>query len=262
MACAGSWEVKVPDGSRYEHPEQLLAGSDRPRPLPPRLRTRLEQVLVTAGDGAPARELSAEVRGKLENSLRPAGGGTEDKRKRWTVVAPIVGAAAAIVIAAAVAVPALVHGPTVGAAHTAAGTLAPRSRLPTVQSQPSGAAARATKSGAAYVGLGRPANSGPAKALAPAPSAQSATALPTVSGLSPSSGPASGGDWVVVKGANLGGATSVDFGRVAAARFSALSSTELRVLAPAHAPGTVDVLVAGPAGRSQASATDRYSFVG
>jgi len=262
MACAGSWEVRVPeDETPYEHPETLLAGSDRPRPLPPRLRTRLEEVLGTAGDGAPARELSAEVRGKLENSLRPAGGGAEKKRKRWAVVAPTVGAAAAIVIAAAVAVPALVHGPNVGAAHTAAGTLAQRSRLSTVESQPSGAASRATKSGAAYLGLGRPAHSGPAKALAPGPSAQFATARPTISNLSPSSGPASGGDWVVVNGANLGRATSVYFGRVAAARFSALSSTELRVLAPAHEPGTVDVLVAGPAGRSQVSPADRYSFV-
>ena len=61
----------MPEGDNmYEYPEQLLAGADRPRPLPPDLRARLEEALEAAGTGTTARPLSAEVRDKLETSLR------------------------------------------------------------------------------------------------------------------------------------------------------------------------------------------------
>ena len=52
----------MPEGDNtYEYPEQLLAGADRPRPLPPGLRARLQEALETAGTGPSVRPLSAEV---------------------------------------------------------------------------------------------------------------------------------------------------------------------------------------------------------
>ncbi len=47
----------MPDGDNtYDYPERLLAGSDRPRPLPPHLRARLEEALegVATTDAGPA----------------------------------------------------------------------------------------------------------------------------------------------------------------------------------------------------------------
>ena len=65
----------MPEGDNtYEYPEQLLAGSDRPRPLPPPLRARLEEALEgLAGSDAvtAARPLSGDVRDKLAVRLRP-----------------------------------------------------------------------------------------------------------------------------------------------------------------------------------------------
>ncbi len=263
----------------YEHPEELLVGSDRPRPLPSSLRARLEEVLEAPGTVAAARPLSAEVRGKLETSLKP-----ERHRKKWTVLMPAIGVAAAIVIAAAVAVPALVHGARTSTTGTfsanAAGPLARRSGLfvhPSVQ----GAGSVDGSSGAV---AGNPqertahepaANSGVTKATAgsSAPPAPAPTALrggpavpatpivPVVSAVSPGRGPANGGNWVVLKGANFTRATSVYFGSVAATRLSVPAAGELKVLAPTHTPGTVDVVVAGPGGRSKVSAADHYAFV-
>ena len=93
-----------------------------------------------------------------------------------------------------------------------------------------------------------------------APQAAFTASTPAVSGISPASGPTSGGQWVAVRGTNLSGATAVDFGRLPAPRVNAISATELRALTPAHPAGHVDVVVKGPAGRSEVSPADRYSF--
>ncbi|MGH9106268.1 MAG: hypothetical protein ACRDZX_10605, partial [Acidimicrobiales bacterium] len=100
--------------------EQLLVGADRPRPLPPALRARLEEVLAGgagtggapgpsggAGLGGGARPLSGEVRERLESTLRPARAGG-----KWKLVAATVAAAAAAVaVLAGVVAPGLLHGP-------------------------------------------------------------------------------------------------------------------------------------------------------
>ncbi len=83
---------------------------------------------------------------------------------------------------------------------------------------------------------------------------------PVVDSVSPQTGPVRGGAWVMVHGTNLLGARAVYFGRVPATRIDVLSVTELKAVAPAHAAGTVDVVVSGPSGRSQVSAADRYTF--
>ncbi len=60
-----------------------------------------------------------------------------------------------------------------------------------------------------------------------------------VTGISPTSGPATGGTVVTVTGTNFGGASSVQFGNVAASSFSVVSPTQINATAPAHATGTL-----------------------
>jgi hypothetical protein len=83
---------------------------------------------------------------------------------------------------------------------------------------------------------------------------------PTVSALSPSSGPAAGGTSVTITGTNLTGATSVTFGSTAAASFAVTSSTSATATAPPGS-GTVDLHVTTPGGTSAATSADRYSYV-
>jgi cytoskeletal protein RodZ len=97
------------------HPEEFLAGADRPRALPAALRVRLEATLAAAAtdaaaapqiDEVEARPLSSDVRDRLEESLRPA--------PRTWVRRPMgnigLAAAAIVVVAAAgLAVGGLVH---------------------------------------------------------------------------------------------------------------------------------------------------------
>ena len=86
-------------------------------------------------------------------------------------------------------------------------------------------------------------------------------APPVVRLVTPRRGPARGGNWVFVSGGDMDGVNAVYFGAVAAVRFSEVSHTELKVRAPAHSPGTVDIVVVRPSGRSAVSPDDRYSFV-
>lgn len=246
----------------YQHPEELLAGADRPRQLPPAVRARLEEAL--SGEQR-ARPLSAEVRGRLESSLRP-----QRARRKWTVLVPSLAAAAAIVVAAAVVVPGLLHKSTAGTSSSSLSALraqrrstapaAARTYAPSFSS-PAGAV------GSAGSKVARPAappgRSGPtASAVAPRPLAANAVVVPpAVAGVSPRSGPAAGGTWVVVTGQGLGGVTGVHFGNVLAARVTVVSAGEVRALSPAHAPGTVDVVVNGQIRKSGISPADRYSFV-
>ena len=74
----------------------------------------------------------------------------------------------------------------------------------------------------------------------------SATPLPeapTLTSVTPSSGPATGGTTVTLTGTNLTGATAVTFGGTAATSFTVVSDTEITAVAPAHAAGAVDVAV-------------------
>jgi hypothetical protein len=85
-------------------------------------------------------------------------------------------------------------------------------------------------------------------------------AMPVVSGISPRQGPTGGGNWVVVTGQGFEGASAVDFGATPAVSFSVESPVRLKVRAPAHAAGAVDIIVTGASGRSAISSRDRYSF--
>jgi hypothetical protein len=83
---------------------------------------------------------------------------------------------------------------------------------------------------------------------------------PTVTGVSPSSGPTAGGTPVTITGTNLTGAFGVDFGGLAATSFSVGSDTSITATSPAGSAGTVDVKVATGGGTSGTNSSDRFSF--
>ena len=260
----------MPDHDRHsEPPEQLLVGADRPRPLPPYLRARLQELLSAAavGDDEVSRPLSGQARDKLQNSLKPAQAG---RPRKWVRLGSSFGRR---------------RGHRLGA-----GRRHPRAR-PRAPDRPDGffhgkrsrSARRGYTPSARALGAGRrpctdqgcwwcqsrcvplraPASQhrrhpGRARPARPGP----ASTVPLVGAVSPHTGPASGGNWVVVRGAGLGSVTAVYFGNVAATMLTVVSPAELRALAPAHAVGTVDVVASGPPGRSKVSVADHYSFVG
>jgi len=83
--------------------------------------------------------------------------------------------------------------------------------------------------------------------------------LPTVTGLSPTTGPVSGGTTVVITGANLSGATAVAFGVNGATGITANTATSVTVTAPAGS-STVDVTVTTGGGTSATSPADQYTY--
>ena len=82
--------------------------------------------------------------------------------------------------------------------------------------------------------------------------------LPTVTGISPASGPAIGGTVVTISGTNLNGATTVTFDGTPATAFSADSDTTITATTPAHAAGAVNVVVTTLTG----AATGTYTYIG
>ena len=83
---------------------------------------------------------------------------------------------------------------------------------------------------------------------------------PTVTGVKPASGPATGGTTVTISGANLTGTTVVDFGTVPASSFTVRSGATIMATTPAAAPGEVDVTVTTGGGKSATGAADRFTF--
>ncbi|WP_340373789.1 IPT/TIG domain-containing protein [Streptomyces sp. SS7] len=84
--------------------------------------------------------------------------------------------------------------------------------------------------------------------------------LPSVTGVSPVSGPTSGGTAVTLTGANLSGATAVRFGAANAASFTVTSPTQITAVSPPGSPGAVPVTVTTPAGTSAASPGAYYFY--
>lgn len=81
---------------------------------------------------------------------------------------------------------------------------------------------------------------------------------PIVASVSPASGPAAGGDLVVISGAHFGGATAVTFDGVAAADFQVIGPTSIAAVTPAGAAGPTDVAVTTPNGTGTGTAVYTY----
>ncbi len=84
---------------------------------------------------------------------------------------------------------------------------------------------------------------------------------PTVSNISPSVGPTTGGTAVIITGTNLGGATSVRFGSTDATSFTVDSATQITATSPAGTAGTVDITVTTAGGTSTTGANDQFTYV-
>jgi hypothetical protein len=84
-------------------------------------------------------------------------------------------------------------------------------------------------------------------------------ATPNVDSVTPNYGTAAGGTAVTVNGEGLTGSTGVTFGGVAGTAFSVASDALIRVTTPAHATGTVPVVVANPRGNVTVSNGYTYS---
>ncbi len=224
---------------------------------------------VAAGGAGVAADLPAGARSKLQDRLL-----ARRRRRKWKVLA-VVGAAAAVV---AVAVVALTPGPAQSRLATgdhAASVPAPAVRTPRFAAQ--GHSSKAPVAAKAAVGApvaakvprsktgataaaSRTSRTSRTSRASGASGASRAASVPAVSAVSPTKGPTAGRTWVTVRGRNLGKALAVYFGDTRALRLAPVSASELRALAPPHAPGTVVVSVASSAGRSKPATGTRYTF--
>ena len=75
------------------------------------------------------------------------------------------------------------------------------------------------------------------------------TPAPTVTGISPVSGPTAGGTSVTISGTNLTGAAAVSFGSTAATNVAVLNASQITAASPPGS-GTVNVTVTTPGGTS------------
>jgi IPT/TIG domain/Chitobiase/beta-hexosaminidase C-terminal domain/Fibronectin type III domain len=84
--------------------------------------------------------------------------------------------------------------------------------------------------------------------------------LPSISSLSPNSGPASGGTAVTLTGTNFTAGAGVTFGGTAATNVVVVNSTTITATTPAHTAGAVTVTVANPGGQS-GSLANGFSYI-
>jgi hypothetical protein len=85
-------------------------------------------------------------------------------------------------------------------------------------------------------------------------------APPTVTAVSPTTGPTTGGTVVTLTGAAFTGATAVRFGSTAATAFAVSSDGTVVAVAPAESTGTVDVTAVSAGGTSATSSADRFTY--
>jgi IPT/TIG domain/Bacterial Ig domain len=83
---------------------------------------------------------------------------------------------------------------------------------------------------------------------------------PTVTGISPSTGPPSGGTSVTITGTSFTGATAVHFGALNATSFTINNADSITAVSPAGlSTGTLDITVTTSGGTSSVSASDQFS---
>ena len=267
-----------------DRPEDLMVGLDVARELPRDLRGRLEagllgsharpvrpEVTEALADALSGHEdlfvgldgprpIPATTRASLERSLTPVG------RRRWGMRVPATaGAAAACLLAALIGLATLGHGPKAKpTAGSAASVTVPQPRssgfqgsgpspvvFPSSDSNSQSAAANGVAPQAAPV----------ARCAAAGPLTPSTIAVkPMIKSVTPSSAPSTGGTRVVIAGTGFSGVQSVEFGGVAAQCFEVVSSYEIDVLTPNHAPGAVTLSVAK--GSEPAGPGIRFTFTG
>ena len=84
---------------------------------------------------------------------------------------------------------------------------------------------------------------------------------PTVTGVSPTGGPTTGGTVVTITGTFFSGdSATVHFGATAATSVTVVDDSHIQATSPAHAAGTVDVTVTTTSGTSATSAADQFTY--
>ncbi|HET9058734.1 MAG TPA: hypothetical protein VFN61_02350, partial [Acidimicrobiales bacterium] len=248
---------------------ELLAGADRPRALPPVLRQRLENELLTTGggEGVVAEPIPPALRGRLARAI---GGPRRAQRKAFVVA--VTGVAAALAALSLIGAPGSGARPSIQAlalpgvkaparGANKVGPAASKSLQPLHVSRPApsrtgpGRTPTATTSpqdvGAAGAPVTVPASGKGSAVLGPsqngtgvAPSSVFATHnLAFTSVLVPDSGAAVGGNLVRLRGAGASGVRDVYFGEVRATIVDHRGPGEVVVRAPAERPGRVLVTV-------------------
>jgi IPT/TIG domain len=85
-------------------------------------------------------------------------------------------------------------------------------------------------------------------------------AAPAITGVSPNSGPKTGGTTVTITGTGFTGATKVTFAGVAAASFTVVSATKVTAVSPPGAVGVRNIVVTTPGGASPVVAADDFTY--
>ncbi|MCD9087349.1 Ig-like domain-containing protein [Stenotrophomonas sp. SY1] len=83
---------------------------------------------------------------------------------------------------------------------------------------------------------------------------------PAVLGVSPGSGPTTGGTPITLSGSNFIGATAVRFGATSAS-FTVNGANVITATSPAGTPGTVDITVTTAGGTSATNASDQFTYI-
>jgi RHS repeat-associated protein len=86
------------------------------------------------------------------------------------------------------------------------------------------------------------------------------TAAPTVTSISPTSGPPAGGTSVTINGTNFTGVTAVKFGTTPATSFTVNTSIKITATSPSHSAGTVDITVTTAGGTSATGLADQFTY--
>jgi hypothetical protein len=83
---------------------------------------------------------------------------------------------------------------------------------------------------------------------------------PTVTSLNPNNGSPAGGNTVVISGTKFAPGATVKFGSTASALVSFVNANQLKARVPAHAIGTVHVIVTTAEATSTATGADKYAY--
>jgi hypothetical protein len=85
---------------------------------------------------------------------------------------------------------------------------------------------------------------------------------PTVTSISPTSGPQGGGTTVTITGSDFTGATAVEFGTRAATNVTVNSDTQITASSPASLiAGVVNITITGPDGTSALATAARFTYI-
>ncbi|MGA8726196.1 MAG: IPT/TIG domain-containing protein [Acidimicrobiales bacterium] len=262
-----------------EWPGDLLGQSQAPRPLPPDVRDRLEEVLLT-GDLStePATaELEPDLSKRLETALGDPVADALENADRPRSLPPATDKSLErafagrskrrrVVLGAAAAVVLIATGLTVALSHTshspsnaASQAPAPTTTNPRAGVNGSGAAGSATSGAPAAPGAAAQAPTALGSDRATTPAGPEAVSAPVVAAISPDSGPAAGGTTVTITGRGMETVQSVHFGSLLA-HFQIVSATQLHAVAPTHSSGEVAVTVTTAGGGSSTSSSVPFTY--